>query len=134
MALVKDEKQADLEASLGSSPVSPHEAIDRSRNTNPISLSFSDINYSIEIPDKKTKTVATKVILDNIHGNAKAGTMLAIMGPTGSGKTSLLNVLANRLTRTKNASLTGEFLCNGKQINASAFARLTSYVMQDDAM
>lgn len=60
--------------------------------------------------------------------------MLAIMGPTGSGKTSLLNVLANRCTTVKNSSLTGTLTANGTSYNTKAFARLSSYVMQDDAM
>ena len=38
------------------------------------------------------------------------------MGPTGSGKTSLLNVLAHRCAYGKNAALTGSLLANGEII------------------
>jgi ABC-type multidrug transport system ATPase subunit len=38
-----------------------------------------------------------KKILNNINGYAKPGELVAIMGASGSGKTSLLNFLAARL-------------------------------------
>jgi ABC-type multidrug transport system ATPase subunit len=56
------------------------------------------------------------------------------MGPTGSGKTSLLNVLAHRCPVVKGASLTGTLLVNDSQVDPKAFSHLTSYVQQDDAM
>ena len=44
----------------------------------------------------KTSTTATKAILRDVTGSARPGEVLALMGPTGSGKTSLLNALAGR--------------------------------------
>jgi len=64
--------------------------------------------------------------------------MTAIMGPTGSGKTSLLNILANRMPVVKGASLRGELLVNGEHVASTQwsrrFARLSAYVMQEDVM
>ena len=52
---------------------------------------------------KKKKEV--KEILKTISGSAPAGELLAIMGPSGGGKTSLLNVLSNR-AKIKSGSIT----------------------------
>ena len=42
---------------------------------------------------KKTKTTVVQ-ILENVSGEAMPGRVLAIVGPSGAGKTSLLNALA----------------------------------------
>ena len=103
-------------------------------NKFPINLSFSNISYSVEIKQKKHKATVTKLILSNITGQVKVGSLLAIMGPTGSGKTSLLNILAKRCPRTQNGALTGSLSVNNSPVKDKSFYRLTSYVMQDDAM
>ena len=54
-----------------------------------------------------------KRILTDISGTAQPGELLAIMGPSGAGKTSLLNALARQ-----NPMATGEVLANGKPWNA----------------
>ena len=53
---------------------------------------------------KKKKT--TVQILENVSGEAMPGRVLAIVGPSGAGKTSLLNALARRVPK-KDAELTG---------------------------
>ncbi len=50
------------------------------------------------------------------------------------GKTSLLNILANRLPFQKNATLTGSVSVNGKALEPRVFARISAYIMQDDAL
>ncbi len=56
---------------------------------------------------KKKKTVVQ--ILENVSGEAMPGRVLAIVGPSGAGKTSLLNALAKRVPK-KGAELTGRIL------------------------
>lgn len=105
-------------------------------NTNPVSIHFSKLNYSIEVG--KNKERKTKHILRGLSGTLNVGTMTAIMGPTGSGKTSLLNILANRMPVVKGAALGGELLVNGGHVSTPEwgrrFARLSAYVMQEDVM
>lgn len=55
------------------------------------------------------------------------------MGPSGCGKTTLLNVLARRAAAAK-AKVEGECLVNTKKLDSEAFARITSYVEQEDAL
>jgi len=54
-----------------------------------------------------------KRILQSITGHAEPGSFTAILGASGSGKTSLLSVLADRLLYSKGATVTGELLLNG---------------------
>lgn len=54
------------------------------------------------------------------------------MGPSGAGKTSLLNILAQRVRR-----FTGELIVNGKSNDKLAIKRLTAsiaFVQQDDVL
>ena len=59
---------------------------------------------------------------------------LSNQGPTGSGKTSLLNALAGRVKDSKGAKLTGEMKVNNKPRKESEFKRLAAYVQQDDVL
>jgi ABC-type glutathione transport system ATPase component len=74
-------------------------------------LKWKDIALAVEKKTKK-KDAKTTSILSNVSGEAKSGRLLAIVGPSGAGKTSLLNALAKRVPR-KGARLTGEreFVC-----------------------
>jgi len=58
------------------------------------------------------------------------------MGPTGCGKTSLLNVLAARVSSGGAAStmLTGSITVNGTPRRDEDFRRISAYVLQDDKM
>eukprot|EP00164_Ancoracysta_twista_P004741 GFYU01006420.1.p1 GENE.GFYU01006420.1~~GFYU01006420.1.p1 ORF type:complete len:698 (-),score=217.27 GFYU01006420.1:165-2198(-) len=93
--------------------------------TQPLHLEWSDLHYTVKVGKED------KVILDNVSGVVEPGRLLAVMGPTGSGKTSLLNVLAARVPAV--GALSGQILANGKP-RTSAYRYQTSYVMQDDSL
>ncbi|KAH8834333.1 ABC-2 type transporter-domain-containing protein [Flagelloscypha sp. PMI_526] len=83
---------------------------------------WSDVCYDIQIKKEKRR------ILDHVDGWVKPGTLTALMGVTGAGKTSLLDVLA---TRTTMGVITGDMLVNGRPRDMS-FQRKTGYVQQQD--
>ena len=56
------------------------------------------------------------------------------MGASGSGKTSLLNILGNRLDVSSNCVVEGSIKCNGKAVNKGDFGKLGAFVMQDDIL
>ena len=54
------------------------------------------------------------------------------MGASGAGKTSLLNVLSDRISKKKGASLTGRVTFNDEfEVKQNLFGNYCSYVMQD---
>lgn len=71
-----------------------------------------------------------KTILNGIHAHMPAGSLTAIIGSSGSGKTSLLNVMAGRMEATK-LKVSGSTTFNGiPSINKIRSA----YVMQQDIL
>ncbi len=67
-----------------------------------INLKWTNINLKVNIKlrrsffNKNKANIETKEILNDISGSAHPGQILAIMGETGSGKSSLLSILADR--------------------------------------
>ncbi|XP_074730909.1 broad substrate specificity ATP-binding cassette transporter ABCG2-like isoform X3 [Strix uralensis] len=90
-------------------------------------VSFHNIQYSVKQSSGflcKRKTVEKK-ILHNVYGIMKPG-LNAILGPTGSGKSSLLDVLA---ARKDPAGLSGEVLIDGIP-QPPNFKCISGYVVQ----
>ncbi|KAM0147154.1 hypothetical protein ACHAPG_010739 [Botrytis cinerea] len=77
--------------------------------------------------DIKTRG-GTRRILDHVDGWVKPGTLTALMGPTGAGKTSLLDVLASR---SNIGVVSGESFVDGC-IKDISFQRKVGYIQQDD--
>ncbi|KAL9127279.1 MAG: hypothetical protein Q9217_003814 [Psora testacea] len=80
------------------------------------------VNYDIKIKGGGRR------ILDDVDGWIKPGTLTALMGATGAGKTSLLDVLASRVTM---GVVSGQMMVDGRQRD-SGFQRKTGYVQQQD--
>ena len=73
---------------------------------------------------KKKKT--TVQILENVSGEAMPGRVLAIVGPSGAGKTSLLNALAKRVPK-KGAELTGRIFVVGIGVGVATKKKKKEY-------
>ena len=59
-----------------------------------------------------TKRFGDLTVLDGINFNIKEGELLAIVGPTGCGKTTFLNTLSKLMPATE-----GEILIDGEEAN-----------------
>ena len=73
-----------------------------------------------------------KCVLSGVEGTLAPGAMLAMMGPSGSGKSSLLSVLADQAPSTPH-SLTGEVTVGGLRAS-KAVRRSWGFVFQDDLL
>ncbi|RAQ80573.1 ABC transporter, partial [Aspergillus flavus] len=68
-------------------------------------------------------------ILDGISGSIKKGCVFGIMGPSGAGKTTLINILAGRSRQTS-----GQTALNGIEGDLTRYQHLIGFVPQDDIL
>lgn len=94
-------------------------------------MSFTWNNVSIEVINKNANIKSKYVeLIKSSCGHVNQGEVLAIMGPSGGGKTTLLNILAGRIPP---GSITyGEILYKDKPRTSSKWMRQVGYVDQDD--
>lgn len=85
-------------------------------------FTWEKLNYVVPVPG------GTRRLLHDVMGYVKPGTLTALMGASGAGKTTCLDVLAQR----KNIGVvTGDILVDGRPLD-SDFARGTAYAEQMD--
>jgi ATP-binding cassette, subfamily G (WHITE), eye pigment precursor transporter len=80
-----------------------------------------------------TKKAPSKTILNSVTGVVRPGEFLAIMGPSGAGKTSLLTTLSGKYQPTLTRQ-TGEILLNGYSITQINYKAMIGFVPQDDTV
>ncbi|XP_038266543.1 broad substrate specificity ATP-binding cassette transporter ABCG2-like [Dermochelys coriacea] len=94
-------------------------------------LAFQNISYFVPITKSFfSKEAEEKEILRDVSGIMKPG-MNAILGPTGSGKTSLLDVLAG--WKDPKGLRSGQIFMDGKSAN-SQFHLCSAYIVQEDVL
>ncbi|KAG5718995.1 Brefeldin A resistance protein [Termitomyces sp. T112] len=85
-------------------------------------FTWENLNYHVPVLGGQTR------LLHDVFGYVKPGTLTALMGASGAGKTTCLDVLAQR----KNIGVvTGDILVDGRPLD-SDFARGTAYAEQMD--
>ena len=70
-------------------------------------------------------------MLKDVRGIARPGKLTAVMGASGSGKSSLLDILAHR---SKIGSVNGSVLVNGRPATSSQVRWISGYVDQEDTL
>ena len=69
------------------------------------------------------------VLLNSVSGAFRPGVLTALMGVTGAGKTTLMDVLAGRKTT---GYVTGNITISGYPKKQETFARISGYCEQND--
>lgn len=85
-------------------------------------FTWKDLDYTVKADGGE------KPLLRKVSGYCKAGTITALMGSSGAGKTTLMDCLA---ARKDEGTLTGEVMLNGQRLPVS-FQRTTGYCEQLD--
>lgn len=104
------------------------------QNSNQFTLSMKNICYTVKVKDKITNQTVDKMILNEISGTFYSGNITAIMGPSGSGKSSLLNYITDNISFKGNSRHSGEFFLNSDNIEPSYINKFSGFVMQDDLL
>ncbi|CAH8538290.1 unnamed protein product [Schistosoma bovis] len=108
-------------------PPTPSSSFSQREKISGAKLSFHHISYEVKIQKTLCSKPVIKTILDDVSGILRPG-MNALMGPTGSGKSSLLDVLAGRKDPR---FLSGKVLIDGRP-QPKNFKCISGYVVQDD--
>lgn len=87
----------------------------------PATLYFDEVAY----------TLSGKNILSNIQGICHPGEVTAIMGASGAGKTTFLDILARK---NKRGQVFGNFFVNGEKVSDVNYKNVVGFVDQEDTM
>ncbi|PNF43079.1 ATP-binding cassette sub-family G member 4 [Cryptotermes secundus] len=93
-----------------------------------LNIEFNNLCYYPS--GKKVRTLTQKPILKNICGRFLSGRLTALVGPSGAGKTSLINVLSGFIT----TGVTGSVKINGRDRNVQKFRKKLCYITQEFAI
>ncbi|KAF7169250.1 hypothetical protein CNMCM5623_002068 [Aspergillus felis] len=108
------------------------------RAVDPVDVCVEDLSLQVgttrpiwhRLSGKKVDTQTHKTVLDGVDAFMPSGSLTAIIGSSGSGKTSLLNIMAGRMSLTK-AKVSGTTTFNGV---AGIEGIRSAYVMQEDVL
>ena len=92
-------------------------------------LSWSNVSFTLS-PKAVQASGKDPRILKNLNGVARPGEVVALMGASGCGKTSLMNVLSGRATSMNGHEVTANITVNGKTVTAAELGPKVAYVMQ----
>ncbi|KAJ9168412.1 hypothetical protein P3X46_019939 [Hevea brasiliensis] len=98
----------------------------------PLSMSFSNVNYFVDVPVelKQQGIVEDRLqLLVNVTGAFRPGVLTALVGVSGAGKTTLMDVLAGRKT---GGTIEGSICISGYPKKQETFARISGYCEQND--
>ncbi|GMF25070.1 unnamed protein product [Phytophthora lilii] len=105
------------------------EGVSRYERVPPVTVAFKDLWYTVSVPGRKGQPSQNVDLLKGITGYAMPGSLTALMGSTGAGKTTLMDVIAGRKT---SGTIKGEILLNGFAATDLSVRRCTGYCEQTD--
>uniref|UniRef100_A0A1D1XGJ1 Pleiotropic drug resistance protein 6 n=1 Tax=Anthurium amnicola TaxID=1678845 RepID=A0A1D1XGJ1_9ARAE len=98
----------------------------------PHTMCFSNVNYYVDVPVELKKQGILEdhlQLLVNVTGAFRPGILTALVGVSGAGKTTLMDVLAGRKT---GGIIEGSITISGYPKNQATFARISGYCEQTD--
>ncbi|KAL8536981.1 hypothetical protein ACS0TY_012240 [Phlomoides rotata] len=98
----------------------------------PHSITFDDIRYSVDMPPEMKAQGVTEdrlELLKGVSGTFRPGVLTSLMGVSGAGKTTLMDVLTGRKT---GGYIEGNITISGYPKNQTTFARISGYCEQKD--
>ncbi|KAL3676898.1 hypothetical protein R1sor_026846 [Riccia sorocarpa] len=98
----------------------------------PLSICFDNVNYYVDMPAEMKAQGAQEdklQLLCDVTGAFRPGVLTALMGVSGAGKTTLMDVLAGRKT---GGYIEGDIRISGYPKVQSTFARVAGYCEQND--
>lgn len=98
----------------------------------PLSLTFNNTKYSVDMPEAMKAQGVTEdrlLLLKGVSGSFRPGVLTALMGVSGAGKTTLMDVLAGRKT---GGYIEGDITVSGYPKKQETFARISGYCEQND--
>ncbi|KAG5034249.1 hypothetical protein JHK87_009159 [Glycine soja] len=98
----------------------------------PLSITFDEIRYSVEMPQEmKSQGILEDrlELLKGVNGVFRPGVLTALMGVSGAGKTTLMDVLSGRKTA---GYVQGQITISGYPKKQETFARIAGYCEQTD--
>ncbi|XP_062171942.1 ABC transporter G family member 31 [Alnus glutinosa] len=98
----------------------------------PLTMTFHNVNYFVDMPkEMRVKGITEKKLqlLSNVSGVFSPGVLTALVGSSGAGKTTMMDVLAGRKT---GGYIEGDIRISGHPKEQRTFARISGYVEQND--
>ncbi|XP_073296856.1 pleiotropic drug resistance protein 1-like [Primulina huaijiensis] len=98
----------------------------------PHSITFDEVTYAVDMPQEMKDQGASGerlVLLNGVSGIFRPGVLTALMGVSGAGKTTLMDVLAGRKT---GGYIDGRIMISGYPKKQETFARISGYCEQND--
>ncbi|XP_021295214.1 ABC transporter G family member 29-like isoform X2 [Herrania umbratica] len=98
----------------------------------PLAMSFNKVNYHVDMPSEMKAQGVTEdklQLLREVTGAFRPGVLTALMGVSGAGKTTLMDVLAERKT---GGYIEGDVRISGFPKKQETFARVSGYCEQND--
>ncbi|XP_076910333.1 ABC transporter G family member 35-like isoform X1 [Bidens hawaiensis] len=98
----------------------------------PLAMSFDNMSYFVDMPQEMREQGVTEdrlQLLREVTGVFRPGVLTALMGVSGAGKTTLMDVLAGRKT---GGYIEGDIRISGFPKKQETFARISGYCEQTD--